>query len=119
MKGSRIYNAENFEFSPNLYLDSPLMPELTIHIDDSDFLPNESFNVSGNLTTTQDVDRLVPWQEMFGLTFFDYSATLKVSPISLSPSLSPVPVPAAFWLFGSALLGLFGSAHRRNRKLGL
>jgi hypothetical protein len=27
----------------------------------------------------------------------------------------PVPVPAAMWLFGSGLLGLFGVAKRRNR----
>lgn len=29
--------------------------------------------------------------------------------------LQPVPVPAAFWLFGSGLLGLLGMARRRQR----
>jgi hypothetical protein len=29
--------------------------------------------------------------------------------------LQPVPVPAAFWLFGSGLLGLLGMARRRKR----
>ena len=31
--------------------------------------------------------------------------------------LQPVPVPAAFWLFGSGLLGLAGMARRRRRRL--
>lgn len=29
-------------------------------------------------------------------------------------SFRPVPIPAAFWLFGSALLGLMGVGHRRS-----
>jgi hypothetical protein len=33
---------------------------------------------------------------------------------SLSPSISPVPIPAAAWLFGSALLGFVGFARRRS-----
>ncbi len=31
-------------------------------------------------------------------------------------SFTPVPVPAAIWLFGSALSGLLGGAFRRNRR---
>jgi len=33
---------------------------------------------------------------------------------ALAPSMSPVPVPAAVWLFGSGLLGLAGFARRRK-----
>lgn len=39
-----------------------------------------------------------------------------VGAISSAPPVNPVPVPAAVWLFGSALLGLAGVA--RRRKLG-
>lgn len=33
---------------------------------------------------------------------------------ALAPTMSPVPVPAAVWLFGSGLLGLAGFARRRK-----
>lgn len=32
----------------------------------------------------------------------------------LPPDLNPVPVPAAVWLFGTALIGLVGFSRRRN-----
>jgi hypothetical protein len=37
-----------------------------------------------------------------------------VGAISSAPPVNPVPVPAAVWLFGSALLGLAGAARRRK-----
>lgn len=36
------------------------------------------------------------------------------TPLSLSISASPVPVPAAAWLFGGALMSLFGAKRRKN-----
>ena len=36
--------------------------------------------------------------------------------VALSVSISTVPVPAAFWLFGSGLVGLFGIAGRNKIK---
>jgi hypothetical protein len=38
-----------------------------------------------------------------------------VTSTSFSGSISPVPVPAAVWLFGSGLLGLVGVARRKRR----
>lgn len=35
--------------------------------------------------------------------------------VNLVPLATPVPVPAAMWLFGSGLLGLLGIARRRKR----
>ena len=37
-----------------------------------------------------------------------------IDDITVSDSLSPVPVPAAVWLFGTALVGLFGFGKRRK-----
>jgi hypothetical protein len=44
--------------------------------------------------------------------WFDQS----VNPLPV-PTASPVPVPAAVWLFGSGLAGLLGVAMRRNRNM--
>jgi hypothetical protein len=30
------------------------------------------------------------------------------------PDVSPVPIPAAFWLFGSAIVGLFGIVRHKQ-----
>lgn len=35
--------------------------------------------------------------------------------VSFSPAASPVPIPAAVWLFGSALIGLLGFRNRNSR----
>ena len=51
------------------------------------------------------------WQSLTGL---GPKAGL-TSFISLSGVASPVPVPAAAWLFGSGLLGLIGVARRKER----
>ena len=39
------------------------------------------------------------------------SSTLSIGP-------SPIPVPAAIWLFGSGLLGLLGLSRRRQKTAG-
>jgi phosphodiesterase/alkaline phosphatase D-like protein len=62
----------------------------------------------------------------FGVPYYDVAAAAGnpaaiagltpqiVSQFRVTPvSTAPVPVPAAAWLFGSALLGLFGTARRR------
>ena len=36
---------------------------------------------------------------------------------TLDPSLSPIPVPAAIWLFGSGLLGLVGFSRRKQMRI--
>lgn len=37
-----------------------------------------------------------------------------LSPDGFAESVSEVPVPAAFWLFGSALIGFIGFSRRTN-----
>lgn len=37
-------------------------------------------------------------------------------PITLNPTVSPVPVPAAAWLFGSALLGFVGLRRKKQKQ---
>lgn len=56
-----------------------------------------------------------------GVGGFLFSATLTslnnvtCTPTNFSCEISPVPIPAAFWLFGSALLGLLGFNCREPR----
>jgi hypothetical protein len=37
-----------------------------------------------------------------------YTYYTNLSSISISPTVSAVPVPGAIWLFGSAIVGFFG-----------
>jgi len=74
------------------------------------------------LTTTLDYgtydpltgDYMIGWSENFNIdvsSFFSVPASLDVS---LSGYLTAVPVPAAFWLFGSGLIALFGFANSKK-----
>jgi hypothetical protein len=42
-----------------------------------------------------------------------FTASTMITSTSFSGSITPVPVPAAVWLFGSGLLGLIGTAIRK------
>ncbi|MBI3188890.1 MAG: hypothetical protein HYZ31_13630 [Gammaproteobacteria bacterium] len=75
------------------------------------------------LTTTLDYgsydpitgDYIIGWSENFIIdvsSFFSVPANLDVS---LSGYLTTVPVPAAFWLFGSGLIALFGFANSKKK----
>lgn len=75
------------------------------------------------LTTTLDYgtydpitgDYIIGWSENFNIdvsSFFSVPANLDVS---LAGYLTAVPVPAAFWLFGSGLIALFGFANSRKK----
>jgi len=50
------------------------------------------------------------------MTGHSAGGTMMATPLSLSIAASPVPVPAAAWLFGGALMSLFG-ANRRKKVL--
>lgn len=63
---------------------------------------NNLFLSSGTHTFTLDVTTLAA-------TFIDGAATATFS------TVSPVPVPAAAWLFGSALLGFFGMRRKATK----
>lgn len=75
------------------------------------------------LTTTLDYgtydpitgDYIIGWSENFIIdvsSFFSVPANLDVS---LSGYLTTVPVPAAFWLFGSGFIALFGFANSKKK----
>ncbi|MCK9607318.1 MAG: hypothetical protein M0R33_12825 [Methylomonas sp.] len=50
-----------------------------------------------------------------GMTAFSGGGSMGGAPLSLSISeVAPVPVPAAGWLFGSALLSLLGASRRKS-----
>jgi hypothetical protein len=51
------------------------------------------------------------WGGFFGATYFE---AWNVSLLS-KPGTTPIPVPAAVWLFGSGLLGLVGVARRKKQ----
>jgi len=50
----------------------------------------------------------------FGNNFIVDDISLNGSPISSISPISPIPVPAAIWLFGTALLGMVGFSKRRK-----
>jgi len=37
-----------------------------------------------------------------------------ISHVAIYGDVSPIPVPAAFWLFGTALIGFIGYSRRRS-----
>ncbi len=43
-----------------------------------------------------------------------FTTSTKINSTSFSGSISPVPLPAAAWLFGAGLLGLLGTAGRKK-----
>ena len=48
------------------------------------------------------------------LTTFGVSFHLSPEAVLSPPPMSAVPVPAAFWLFGTALIGFIGFSRRTN-----
>ena len=55
------------------------------------------------------------WGIGHGTTFLeDFSTSGRGFAFRLGNEVSPIPVPAAVWLFGSAMLGLMGVAKRRK-----
>lgn len=73
----------------------------TLPLDNSMTNVSGSFDVTTGGVITSDVNFTTP-------ATFTMNAT-----DTLSPTVSPVPLPAAAWLFGSGLLGLAGTARRR------
>ena len=49
-----------------------------------------------------------------GLFATELTAVLETGSIEVSPIVSPIPVPAAIWLFGTGLIGLIGFSKRRK-----
>lgn len=98
----------------------PSSPE---YLDASDFL-----GASGSIYSTGEMGRGYEIDDYYAIKltqdFFSLSADLKTLSIDLAASTplrtdqlriitSAVPIPAAFWLFASGLLGLFGLARSK------
>ena len=49
-----------------------------------------------------------------GTTYWVDFYSIESTALSYDVSVSQVPVPAAVWLFGSALMGLFGASRRKS-----
>ena len=56
------------------------------------------------------------WGGIFGTIVAGGAIEISESDFSYQPFMAPVPVPAAVWLFGSALIGLFGLRRRRQSR---
>jgi hypothetical protein len=69
-------------------------------------------NPSGTLPLTDDG---IGGSPMGTNPFPDYYANFDITTIHIDSVSSPIPVPAAVWLFGSGLLGLVGVARRRKK----
>ncbi len=67
---------------------------------------SESLNVSGELLLSGDLKWTGLWSTLVGAN------TSVVGTFNLAP-VSAVPVPAAFWLFGSGVLGLTGFGRKK------
>lgn len=61
------------------------------------------------------------WQLDYLFDFMGSTDFVRLSVVSAETggpgTVSPVPLPAAAWLFGSAMLGLFGFSRRRRARL--
>lgn len=55
------------------------------------------------------------WSNSFNVVVGGYLPISGTAQVSLAGSVTPVPVPAAVWLFGSGLLGLAGIARRKKK----
>lgn len=55
------------------------------------------------------------WSNSFSVMVDGYLPVSGTASVSLAGSVTPVPVPAAVWLFSSGLLGLVGIARRKNK----
>lgn len=69
--------------------------------------PNSLIASGGNMVITL-------WGANFGGGIFNGNYVTHDLGIDLRLSMSPVPIPAAVWLFGSGLLGLVGVARRKK-----
>ncbi len=96
--GSGILTAASLSFSGGGL--GPAFQQASLGVDDGEFIQFSGFDVSydvvslnnpgGNFTTT--VDFVINWN---------------------AEAIAAVPIPAALWLFGSALLGLVGIQRRK------
>ena len=83
--------------------------------------PLSIFNIDSEITgftfdtniTGMDVSRLSFTASSFAIDF-DFLTTQTGEFLNIELQLNPVPVPAAVWLFGTALIGLVGFSKRRK-----
>lgn len=85
-----------------LLATAPLVDELLV------LKPLTSPSIPGELAWVDGVDTGT-------IQTFDFASVLLLNQVSFpTPPGSPIPIPAALWLFGSGLLGLVGVARRKK-----
>ena len=102
-------NAKDFIFSPALGMS---FFDINIDISETDFKPEDSFEISESLSKVYD--------DLDGLKGFGPFGHQQNSiedtrlRIAQSPVPAAVPIPATVWLFGSGLIGLVGVRSSRS-----
>jgi len=84
----------------NLSFSTPFFGGLTTPFDISGTLFPNTYTLSANASISADV--------------FSVEAESGASDFSFDFNVTPIPVPAAAWLFGSGILGLIGIARRKK-----
>jgi len=95
------YNAGNFDVLEGWAELEPFDPNLAIHIN-----VDATFEGNGFDNSRARMDSIVPKD-------FNHNSNHRGHWL-VRETLSPVPVPAAIWLFGTGLLGLIGFRKRRK-----
>jgi hypothetical protein len=131
-----IFDVANFDGARNIRLDLNPNPTVlltgSVNIDTINFtvLSGSNFTatstVTGNTITLFGDDQFVLAISLDNINWFEpiswtegaadsgiYAITF-TNGVSISTNVSPVPVPAALWLFGTGLLGLVAVARRKN-----
>jgi hypothetical protein len=104
------------------FSDDPLAAEEIFEVDDGlntiaiEIDPDTEYFLikTGNLGGTDINAYVFENNDSFDWAYIDLSDTLILEIAQISHLTQVVPVPAAAWLFGSALLGLVGVARRRK-----
>lgn len=81
---------------------------LTITVPANTLLSNQQYNAYAGFDAVVDLNPVVALPGSYNAAFYGVGTSFVIS-------TSPVPVPAAAWLFGSGLLGLIGIARRKAR----
>lgn len=77
-------------------------------------LLSQAFDVTDSLFSFADLHFLLTATKDLTFTNLNLEIDLRAEEISIVGDVSPVPLPAAAWLFGTALIGLVGFSKRRK-----
>jgi hypothetical protein len=77
-------------------------------------LLSQSFDVTDSLFSFADLHFLLTATEDLTFSNLNLEVELRAEGIDIIGDIPPVPLPAAVWLFGTALIGLVGFSKRRK-----